>query len=190
MLDEVLIRKCLETRPKDSKTVVALIPDVETVQWHHAREEFVAKEVHGKVPKIKGAIVGDKVGKRIWCYWTRVWYNEDALIAKGNTLHILRLVVEDDVLGSKNPEGNSDHAKAIAVLLAMARREAEKWKSEHVEIWSPSASALAGARILDDSARVIDRDTESVASLLWYPEHEGLAADRIEWVSNEKYAWC
>ncbi|KAF9696064.1 hypothetical protein EKO04_006076 [Ascochyta lentis] len=189
-LDEALIRKSLESRPQGSKTAVALVPDVETVQWHHAREEFVGQEVHGKVPKIKGAIVGDEVGKRVWCYWTRVWYNEDVSIVKGNTMHILRLVVEDDALGSEDAQEGGGHGAAIAALLAMAQREAEEWKTEHVEVWSPSAAALAGAQILDKSARVIERDSESIASLLWYPEHEGRAADQLDWISNEKYSWC
>jgi hypothetical protein len=175
---------------KSSKTAVALIPDIETVQWHHAREEFVGQEVHGRVPKIKGAIVGDEVGKRVWCYWTRVWYNEDPAVIKGNTMHILRLVVEDDVLGNNKASEGEGHAAAIAALLALAQREAEEWKTEHVEVWSPSASVLAGARELDKNAEVIERDSESIASLLWYPEHEGLATDSIDWTSNEKYAWC
>ena len=173
---------------KGSKTAVALIPDLETVQWHHAREEFVGQEAHGKVPKIKGAIVGDEVGKRVWCYWTRVWYNEDVSVVKGNTMHILRLVVEDDVLGLRDvSEGDS---KTVAALLAFAQREAEEWRTEHVEIWSPSPSALAGAQLLDKSAKLIDRDAESIASLLWYPEHEGAATDHVDWIGNEKYGWC
>lgn len=178
----------MESRPKGSKTAVALIPDLETIQWHHAREEFVGQEVYGKVPKIKGAIVGDEVGKRVWCYWTRVWYNEDVSVVKGNTMHILRLVVEDDVLSLRDvSEGDS---KAVAALLEFAQREAEEWKTEHVEIWSPSPSALDGAQLLDKTARVIDRDAESIASLLWYPGHEGAAAEQVDWIGNEKYGWC
>lgn len=180
----------MESRPKDSKTAVALIPDIETAQWHHAREEFVGQEVYGKVPKIKGVIVGDEVGKRVWCYWTRVWYNEDVSIVKGNTMHVLRLVAEDDVLGSKDAREASGHGPAVAALLAMAQREAEEWKTECVELWNPSALALAGAQILDKSVEVIDRDSESIASLLWYLDLEGSAADQIDWISNEKYAWC
>ena len=176
------------SRKAGSKTAVALTPDLETMQWHHAREEFVGQEVHGKVPKIKGAIVGDEVGKRVWCYWTRVWYNEDTAVVKGNNMHILRLVVEEDVLGSS--QGDQSHSAAIAALLAFAQREAEEWKTEHVELWSPSPSAVAGARMLDANAKVVDRDAESIASLLWYPDHEGSAADHVEWISNEKYAWC
>lgn len=169
---------------------MALIPDIETAQWHHAREEFVGQEVYGKVPKIKGVIVGDEVGKRVWCYWTRVWYNEDVSIVKGNTMHVLRLVAEDDVLGSKDAREASGHGPAVAALLAMAQREAEEWKTECVELWNPSALALAGAQILDKSVEVIDRDSESIASLLWYLDLEGSAADQIDWISNEKYAWC
>lgn len=178
----------MEARPKGSRTAVALIPDVETMQWHHAREEFVGQEIFGKMPKIKGAIVGDEVGKRAWCYWARGWYNKDISITKGNTMYILRLVVEDDVLGNKDV--SDEHRVAIAALLAMAQREAEGWKSERVELWNPSASALAGAQMLNKSAKVIDREAESIASLLWYPEHDRSATDQIDWIDNEKYAWC
>ncbi|KAF1923920.1 uncharacterized protein M421DRAFT_74007 [Didymella exigua CBS 183.55] len=187
-LDEDLVRKSLESRSKGSKTAVALIPDVETIQWHHAREEFVSQEAHGKIPQIKGAIVGDEAGKRVWCYWTRVWYNEDVSVVKGNTMHILRLVVEDDVLGTRQVTEGDD--TAVAALLAFAQREAEEWKTECLEIWNPAPSALAGAQILDKSTKVTDRHTESIASLLWYPEHEGATADHVDWISNEKYGWC
>jgi hypothetical protein len=189
-IDETLIKESLEARPQGSKTAVALVPDVETVQWHHAREEFVGQEVHARVPKIKGAIVGNEVGKRVWCYWTRVWYNEDVSVVKGNTMHILRLVVEDDVLGNKDATEGEGYSAAIAALLAFAQREAEEWKTENVELWSPSASALTGARMLDKNAKVVDRDAESIASLLWYPVHEGSAVDHVDWISNEKYGWC
>lgn len=189
-IDEELIKCNLRSRKQGDKTAVALIPDVETIQWHHAREEFVGQEVHGKVPKVKGAIVGEEVGKRLWCSWTRVWYNEDALIAKGNTMHILRLVVEEDVLGLGKAGDGDGRSAAIAALLAFAQREAKEWKSEHVEIWSPSASTEVGAQLLDQSAKVVERATESIASLLWYPEHEGSVVDHVDWISNEKYAWC
>lgn len=187
-IDTELLKKSLESRPKGSKIAVALVPDVETIQWHHAREEFVSKETYGKIPKIKGAMVGHMVGKRVWCYWTRVWYNEDVSVVKGNTMHILRLVVEDDILGARDvSEGEST---AVAALLAFAQREAEKWKTEHVEIWNPSPSTLAGAHILDKSAKMTHRQTESIASLLWYPDHKEAAPNSVDWISNEKYGWC
>jgi hypothetical protein len=182
-VDEALIQSRLKSRPVGSKVAVALLPDIETIQWHHAREEFVGMELHGNVPKSKGAIVGTEPGKRVWCYWTRVWHNANASETKDNVLHVLRLVVEDDA-------ADSDYAAAISALLAMAQQEAEKWKLEHVELWNPSALAMAGAQRLDPNARVTIRDTESIASMQWHPEHSGPVADKIDWISNEKYAWC
>jgi hypothetical protein len=133
-----------------------------------------------------------------------MWYNSNPDEAKGNTLHILRLVIEDGnweetANGYTNghshghTNGNStqhSHDAAIAALLRIAQREAEEWKMEHVEMWAPSQVALAAAQRLDPSAKVIDRDTESIASLQWYPEHDGSVADKIDWVGNEKYGWC
>jgi GNAT superfamily N-acetyltransferase len=179
-VDERLIRRSLESRTRGSNIAVALVPDIETIRWHHAREEFVGNELHGKTPKIKGAIVGSEIGKRIWCYWTRMYYNPHE--AKGNTLHILRLVVED--------EQQRDIADAFAALISMAQEEAQEWKMAEVEAWNPSAATVAAAQKLHPAAKVIDRDSESIASLRWYPEHEGKVADSIDWVGNEKFGWC
>jgi hypothetical protein len=35
----------------------------------------------------------------------------------------------------------------------------------------------------------VEREEESIASLMWYGEGSG-ASDDIEWVGNEKYGWC
>lgn len=206
-IDVASLRQSLQSRPKDSKTAVALIPNLETIQWHHAREDFVGKELHGETPKIKGAIVGAEKGKRIWCYWTRMWYNPNPAEAKGNTLHILRLVIEDSsgegsssnmANGAGMTNGSSSMANgeasgqeaAIAALMAMAQREAQTWKMENVEMWTPAPVALAAAKKLDPGVKVIHRDIESIACLQWFPEHDGPAADKIDWVGIEKYAWC
>ncbi|KAI8936334.1 hypothetical protein NX059_006748 [Plenodomus lindquistii] len=203
-IDVAAVRRSLESRPKGSNTAVALLPDLDTIRWHHAREDFVGMELHGKSPKVKGAMVTTEEGKRVWCYWTRMWYNSNPAEAKGNTLHILRLVIEDTksksstnghINGHTNGHVNGSSVDqseeaAIAALLAMAQHEAEEWKMEHVEMWAPSPAALAAARRLEPSAEVINRDTESIASLRWYPEHDGPVADRIDWVGNEKYGWC
>ncbi|CAG5156874.1 uncharacterized protein ALTATR162_LOCUS4667 [Alternaria atra] len=194
-IDVASVRQSLESRPKDSNTAVALLPNIETIRWHHAREEFVGNELHGKKPEIKGAVVGTEKGKRIWCYWTRMWYNGNPAEAKGNTLHILRLVIEDGSWegssGSVNGGSeNHSHDAAVAALLAMAQEEAQKWKMEHVEMWAPSPTALTAAKKLDPTAEVVHRDMESIACLQWYPEHDGPVADKIDWIANEKYGWC
>ncbi|KAF2131391.1 hypothetical protein P153DRAFT_364981 [Dothidotthia symphoricarpi CBS 119687] len=191
-IDQALMRRSLELRSKSSKTAIALLPDIETVEWHHAREEFVGMELHGKVPKVKGAVVGTEQGKRVWCYWTRVWYNANPAEAKGNTLHILRIVVEDEDDLSRVDGSSTDHSHdaAIAALLAMAQREAEEWRLEHVEAWNPTPATVSAAQKLEPGAEVVDRDSESIASLQWYPQHDGPVADKIDWVGNEKYGWC
>jgi hypothetical protein len=195
-IDVAAMRRSLEIRPKGSKPAVALLPDFETAQWHFAREAFVGTEVHGKTPNVKGAMVGTEKGKRVWCYWSRMWYNNDPAEAKGNTMHILRLVIEDsswEGTASNDTNGASvdhSHDAAIAALMSMAQREAEEWKMETVQIWSPSAATVAAAQRLEPSAKVVSRDAESIASLLWYLEHDGPVAEKIDWVGNEKYGWC
>lgn len=222
--DVAAVRKSLESRPRGSNTAVALLPNIDTVRWHHAREDFVGHELQGRAPKVKGAMVGTEKGKRVWCYWTRMWYNSNPAEAEGNTLHILRLVIEDgsweettsghthgytnghtnhhngnQVDNRSNGRQNSDsigrsledgHVAAIAGLMAMAQREADEWKMEHVELWTPSATSLAAAQSLYPAAKLTHRDTESIASLMWYPEHDGPVADKIDWIANEKYGWC
>lgn len=190
------VKRSLESRPRGSKVAVALLPNIETVRWHHAREDFVGTELHGKTPKVKGAIVGSEKGKRIFCFWTRMWYNSNPAESKGNTLHLLRLVHEDgrwaDTAASCKDGGSSDpsHEASIAALMAAAQREAEEWKMEHVEIWNPSSNTVNAAQRLHPGAKVVDRDEESIASLQWFPEHDGPMAEKIDWISNEKYAWC
>jgi hypothetical protein len=178
------VRQSLESRRKGSNIAVALLPNAETFHWHHAREEFVGMELHGKAPKIKGAMVGSEKGKRVWCVWTRMWYNNNPAEAKGNTLHILRLVIED------GNGADHDHGDSITALMAMAQQQAEEWKMEHIEIWNPTPTTVRAAQRLHPSAQVVDRDEESIASLQWFPEHNGPMAEKVDWVGNEKYAWC
>jgi hypothetical protein len=124
-----------------------------------------------------------------------MWYNQNRDEAKGNTFHILRLVIEDGSWegSSGSQSGGSvghSHEAAITALLRFAQREAEHWKMEHVEMWTPSSTALAAAKKLDPSVKVVERNMESIACLQWFPEHDGPVANKIEWIGNEKYGWC
>ena len=192
-IDERLLRKRLSKMGDQSKTRVAIVPEIATLQWHHAREDFVTTELYHKTAEIKGAMVGSEPGKRVWCYWTRVWANPQE--ESGNTLHILRLVVEDDTFSDFLPAfeasnadaGNPELKTAIAALFAAAQAEAVRWDMKTVQIWSPTSTTLAAARLLDHDASVIHRESESIASMRWYGE--GSWQD-VDWVCNEKYGWC
>jgi len=201
--DEQLLRKSMQHVPPShsSKVIVAIIPEITTIRWHHAREDFVARELHGRVPRIKGAIVdGSGPGKRVWCYWTRMWYNKDLAASQGNMLHVLRLVVEEyGALDWECPSaGEGERMKrkytpAIASLLRLAQREAAEWKMEGAEIWNPTAVTVEAVRMLQPDATVVDREFESIASLRWYgevPQNGRRVADCVDWIENEKYGWC
>ena len=196
-LDEKMLREEM-ARPTSnkSKVRVALIPDIETIQWHHAREDFAAQEMIGRDPDIKGAYVRTGEGHRVWCVWTRTFGNEEA----GNTLNILRLVVEGEgSAGRQDSEaseqslssGRPEEAKirAGAAVLRAAQIEAAKWDMKDVQVWNPTNLIVSAARDIDPSIEITHRDEESIASLRWH----GVDAEdhaKVEWVGNEKYGWC
>ncbi|KAI9713415.1 MAG: hypothetical protein M1820_000797 [Bogoriella megaspora] len=186
-IDEQLIRA--ELNPYALKPIVAILPDISTIQWHHAREEFVGKELLGSVPKVKGAIFGEE-GKRVWCYWTRMWYNDDPLQRKGNTLHVLRIAAEN-----VSAQSTEDLAVALAAVLRIAQHEAKSWRMEQVQIWNPAPFAIVAAKTLDPHAEIIHRETESITCLRWYGDGSDSdstipATDQCDWIANEKYGWC
>ncbi|KAI9787151.1 MAG: hypothetical protein M1839_003386 [Geoglossum umbratile] len=212
--DERLLFKRLATMSATKRVRVALVPDLKSMEYHHAREEFIAHEVFGYEPSVKGAIVGDTEGQRAWCIWTRVYGSSDA------TLYILRLVLEGDesiertssshsTNGSHPANGGFSGAKsrqvdAVASLLLASQREASRWGMTDVQIWNPEPiTILAAHRALNLTSeaagtpviQVVDRERESITSLMWYGESQepglqGLQWKDVEWIGNEKYAWC
>jgi len=177
-LDEKLIRQRLAKVPA-GETSVALIPDINNIRWHQAREEFVGNELYGRMPDVKGAIVGTEPGKRVWCYWTRLWYNPNPSESKDNAMNILRLVIEDE-------EHAGDYVDAISALFAAALEQAKQWNMEVIESWNPTQEVVEGARRLVPEAAVVDRDMDSITSMMWY----GRAEEKVDWIMNEKYGWC
>lgn len=179
--DAALVRKRLEAHR--GPTAVALIPDYETIKWHNAREDFVANELYKRVPETRGAIarVG---GIRVWAIWTRMWYNTDLSQRKGNAMHILRLVVEDEA-GSAH---TGDVLAGMTAVLRMAQHEAYEWNMEQVELWNPGERVLQAARRISPEAQVVHREKESITSLRWYGDAK--EEDDLLWMENEKYGWC
>lgn len=194
-LDEQSLRAYIASGVPHKKTRVALIPDLQTMQWHHAREEFAGREMLGREPDIKGAHVDCEDTSQVWCIWTRTFGSTEA----GNTLNILRFFIqgeEDTVRDESEAGGNStelkttDQAKihGAAAVLQAAQVEAARWDMKDVQIWNPSPLIVRAARQIEPSTELIHRDDESIASLRWHGEPEDRT--KVEWVGNEKYAWC
>ncbi|GAB7338832.1 hypothetical protein MBLNU457_5525t1 [Dothideomycetes sp. NU457] len=192
-LDEAVMRQRLR---RTHGLVVAIVPDLKTIKWHLAREQFVAHELYGKSPEVHGAAVTLGSGKMVWCYWAKMWYNTDPQNRKGNSMHILRLATDDaeydeaDVASEEGAKAakSSEMTSAVASLLAAAQADAAQWNMGEVEIWNPSSVTLAAARILNPSAVVEHREKESITSLKWFGDSSG--ADKVTWFGNEKYGWC
>lgn len=191
-MDEELVRRRMSKSSNADRTEVALVPDYPAVQIHHAREEFLTKELFDRTPEIKGAIVGEP-GSRVWCYWNRVYPNPQE--GAPNTMHILRLVIEDEHFSDFAAARSEDvaHVKdsatvnAIAALFEAAQAEASRWEMKEVQIWNPTTTTLAAARKADHTASVEHRETSSIAALRWYGEGSW---ESLEWICNEKYGWC
>ncbi|KAI9646825.1 hypothetical protein NHQ30_004824 [Ciborinia camelliae] len=183
-LDVQYIRKVLERAPSDNKTHIALLPDYATIQWHHLRENVMSSSIFGHAPSIKGAISGSQIGSRVWAYWTRGYYGPIDNPASGNCLHILRLVIEDET-------DSEDNARKLESVLRYAQMEATEWKMNDVQFWNPTplVEDLIQRSGLKGERTKVEREEESVASLMWYGEGEG-SVDFVEWWGNEKYGWC
>jgi hypothetical protein len=178
------LQKQLENA-KDGKTHVVLLPDLETMQWHHHREDFVTEKLFPSRPPpcIKGAISASPEGRRIWAIWTRAYCGPLGSPKSGNTLHILRLVVEDE-----SPANSEENLKALDAVLQIARREAREWQCESIETWNPSPEVRALVKKLDVKHSEVEREDESIASLMWYGDVE--EEKDVIWEGNEKFGWC
>jgi GNAT superfamily N-acetyltransferase len=195
--DEVFIRQTL-SRARDSKIHVCIIPDHEHIQWHHVREDFMCQKIFGKQPKIRGAIIGEE-GHRVWASWTRSFYGSVGDASSGNTLHILRLVIEDEASESifsrrtggalSNGSLLDEQARKLKSVLQIAQAQAAEWNLLHVELWNPTPLVQSLVQRADLQHSRVEREKESIPCLMWYGEGGG-KLDELEWVGNEKYGWC
>lgn len=181
--DEAMIRKNMASPSSKRKTRMMIVPDLDHMLWHHKKEEFVCEKLFGQQPRVKGAIVGD-TGNRIWAIWTHRFYGDPESAASGNTLYVLRLVVQNQATTSR--ERQVEYMNAI---LQAAQDEAARWKLQRVLMWDPSPLALEMVKETGIQHRRVERQYEGIASLLWYGEGSG-KEDELEWLGNEKYGWC
>jgi hypothetical protein len=111
---------------------------------------------------------------------------------------MLRLVVEMDETATRLP---SDTAKRpsytvyqqqigyLRAVLQAAQAEAKEWELDVVKLWDPSPLVR---EMLAQSAleyEVVERENDSIASLLWYDADGDISNEMPLWLNNEHYAW-
>lgn len=180
--DVQLLRASMDKK-EEQKIAMAILPDWEHMLWHHLREDFLCNKLYGEISNVKGAIVGEP-GRRTWAIWTRSFYGPVGVEKSGNTLHILRLVMEGE---ETEHEGDlTRRAEQLQNIIRVAQAEAKKWKLNCVELWNPSVYVQ---KLIDDmniEHSKVKRDSESIASLKWFRDEK----EQVEWIGNEKYGWC
>ncbi|KAL4995206.1 hypothetical protein BDV10DRAFT_175286 [Aspergillus recurvatus] len=180
--DEEILRASLSTPSPTgdkAKTRFAIIPDHDHILWHHAKEGFGASKLFGptKKPEIKGAIAGP-AGNRVWAIWTHRFYRHpESDDPSANTLYILRLVTE-----TSSPSRGS-----IKAVLHAAQCEAASWGLGKVKLWNPPRHLEEAIEASGVNFEKRDREKDSIPCLNWFGEEN---PDEVEWVLNEKYAWC
>ncbi|KAL5048161.1 hypothetical protein BDW71DRAFT_25959 [Aspergillus fruticulosus] len=162
---------------RSSGPKVAIIPDFDHYLWHWAREEFYSQKLFpgSVIPKAKGA--GDDAAK-VYCAWNRTFGNT----AEENTLYILRWVYNEPT----SAEEAETTVKAMAAILRRAQLEAYEWNMARVTFWNPSPLLQRAVALLDPTAEIVHREKDSIAALRW----SGNTEENVEWLLNEKYAWC
>lgn len=188
--DETLLRNTIASpSPNGSHmTRVAVIPDMDTLNWHYRREDFIHNHVYGHKPTVRGALYTSPISSsvRVWALWTRTRSGGGG--TEGNPvqsiLHFLRLVVEDEAATS-----DEELVTALRGILTVANREASEWSCTRFDTWNPSDKIrrVVESQLTDFSPKYEVRDEYSIPSLRWFgkgnPEH-------VEWVANEKFEWC
>jgi GNAT superfamily N-acetyltransferase len=177
-VDERLLRAELAARPA-GKPHVAILPELDTMLWHLFREDFMTKAMFGRTPAIRGAVAGEP-GKRVWAVWMRGYYGGLNKM-EGNTLHILRVVVED------KEQPDEELLDGFRSIVGIAQAEATEWRTQDVQVWNPTPKIRGLVEKCGIEYEFVDRDHESIASLMWYGEEP---TTEVDWVANEKYAWC
>lgn len=182
--DENMIRRAM-TSPSSNKIRMMIVPDLEHMLWHHRKEEFTCGKIFEKQPRFKGAVTGEQ-DNRIWVIWTHRYYGHPRTNPLDNTLYILRVVIENQNPDLQQRERQIEQMRAI---LCAAQHEAAEWELHHIKLWDPGHLLQDLVEQTGIQHREVEREDESIASLMWFGEGSG-KDDMIDWLGNEKYAWC
>ncbi|KAM4060468.1 Acyl-CoA N-acyltransferase [Hirsutella rhossiliensis] len=183
-LDERIIRDQISRPPSDpAKTRVAILPNLDTLRWHFAREAFMSNHLFAASPTVHGAMYTPPgaPNSRVWGLWSRNQTGGKEHVEK-NTLDFLRFVVEDEALSDE------ELSKAIRAIVGHAQVEAQKWLCASMNLWNPHERVKRlVAAMADLKARYVVRDNDSITSLRWLGPSPVAGVD---WVANEKFEWC
>lgn len=107
-------------------------------------------------------------------------------LAAGSILYTLWFGLENQ---AAEPEWNVDaEVQNLKLVLEAARAEAAEWNLHQVQLWDPSPLVAEWVAKTGIPHRAEERTEESLGCLRWYGSSGG--EDSVEWVYNEKYAWC
>lgn len=174
--DERIVRKEI-ARPSPTGVRVAILPDLDQIHWHLYREGFVCDQLFSRRPTAHGALYTTPGGARVWAIWTHS-YSGTVAQPERNTVYFLRFVVEEGVQDEELRE-------ALGPIVAVARKQAADWACASVQMWNPDDRVKVAAENL--GAKYVVRETDSIASLRSFGDVPSMGVD---WVVNEKYAWC
>lgn len=196
--DEAMIRKSIATSDPGNGRRVCIVPDAEHFGWHRAKETIACEHIFGKVPAARGVIVGEP-GKRIWIVWTRRYYSHPESKEGDNVLYINRLVFENDettiqlVADEDKISAGSVYDQqwtSLRAILQVAQREARTWKLETIQLWNPSPLVHHMIQNMGLNHKEVERESEHIASALWFTEDGDARDTEAMWINNEYYAWC
>jgi GNAT superfamily N-acetyltransferase len=188
-IDETQIRSEMAIPTIDPPSRVSIIPDVDHIGWHHAKEDFACNHIFGKSPESKGAIAGS-YGSRVWAIWTRRYYDDPDASTTNNVLYILRLVFEGGIQDRSNPDTYEQQSKYLKHVIQAAQNEAFAWKLATIRLWNPAPAVQDLLKSLSVMYDVTEREHESIASGMWYDDKSGISDVAPLWLNNEHFAWC
>jgi hypothetical protein len=195
--DEAIIRAAMATPADGVKKRLMVLPNLDHMLWHIAKENFATEQLFSKIPRAKGVIAGPP-GSQVWAIWTYRYYGHPNAESPSNVLYILRLVVEGDDSANKPPSTGENGLQTtkldkqvcyLVAVLQAAQAAAAEWRLDSVKLWEPSPwvqHVISESKI---NHWIVEREEDSIASGLWYDENGGLGTAPV-WINNEHYAWC
>lgn len=181
--DEARARQAMTQLPL-GRSYLMIVPSVDHMLWHMGKEEFSCMKLFGKNPQAKGAIAG-KPGNRVWIIWAHRYYSHPDVSPEDNVLYLLRCVLENERPNEKELELQAESMKAV---LESAQKEAFDWELHHVKLWNPIPAIQTLLERCSIPFQTVERTKDSIACLAWF--EPGVPHTDVEWIANEKYAWC